>query len=186
MIDFTKSLLIGTLFAASASFAFASPLTGTLDISGTVKTGGAGGIINFTSNPTAASNGTGALQYFDGTKEIALSTTFSLAAIKPGTGEMLFSMTKGGYTVDFFVTGYTVRGSTYTFTGYLTSNGVPYTDATLVELIQGTADGGLGNHYTAELSITPEPNSVVLLGSGMLAIGGATFFKRRRAVAATV
>jgi hypothetical protein len=185
MINLTKFLLIGTLFAATAASAYASPLTGTLDISGTAKAG-ASGVINFTTNPTAAFNGTGSLQYFDGATEIKLSTTFSLAGIKPGAGEMLFTMTKNGYTVDFFVTGYTVSGSTYTFTGYLTQNGVIATDATLVELIQGNGPGDLGNDYTAQLSLTPEPNSLVLFGSGLFAVCGAMYFKRRRELAATV
>jgi hypothetical protein len=185
MINLTKFLLIGTFFAATAASSFASPLTGTLDISGTAKSG-AGGVINFTTNPAAAFNGTGVLQYFDGTKEIKFSTTFSIAGIKPGAGEMLFSMTKNGFTLDFFITGYTVKGSTYTFTGYLTENGVFATDATLVEMIAGNAVGDLGNDYTAQLSLTPEPNSVVLLGSGLFAICGAIYFKRRRELVATV
>jgi hypothetical protein len=186
MINFTKFLLIGTLFAGAASTAFASPLTGTLDITGTAKAG-TGGVINFTTNPAAASNGTGALQYFDGTKEIVLSTTFSLAGIKPGAGEMLFSMTKNSYVVDFFVTGYTQSGTTYTFTGYLTQNGVATNYATLVETIQtGAAD--LGSNYTAELSLTPtpEPSSIVLLGTGLLAACGMLSIKRRRMIAATI
>ena len=179
-MNLPKFLLIGTLFLASTSAAFASPITGSLDLTGTAKSG-SGGSINFTTNPTSASNGTGVFQNFTGPNEVALSTTFTLAGIQPGAGEQLFTISKFGYNVSFFVTSYTKTGTAYTFKGYLTENGVASSNATLVETLSGNA-GSLGTDYTAELTLTPEPNSFVLLGTGLLGICGFVELKRRRAL----
>ena len=178
MIDVTKFLLIGTLFIASASTAFASPITGTLDLTGTAKAG-SGGVIEFTTNPTSASNGTGVFQNFTGLNEVALSNTFSLAGISPGTGEQLFTITKAGYAVTFYVTSYTVSGTTYTFNGYLSTNGVAGSNATLIETLNGGA-GDLGTEYSAELAVTPEPSSRALFGTGLIVAFGFMAMKRRR------
>jgi len=182
-MNFRKLLFIASLFVASTATAFASPLIGSIDIAGTVK-GGAGGSINFTTNPATASNGTGALQYFNGPNKINFVPTFTLAGIQPGTGEQLFTMTVPGYVVSFYVTSFSVTGTTYTFTGYLTQNGVASSNATLVDVLGGSAGGDKGNFYSAELTLTPEPNSIVLLGTGLLAACGIMTIKRRREISA--
>ena len=184
MIDFTKFLLIGTLFAGATASAFASPLTGTLTIAGTAKASGTT-VINFTTNPAASSNGTGALKYFDGPQEILLVTNFTLAGVTPGAGELLFGMTTYGTTVDFYATSYTLSGASYTFLGYITENGSKVNDATLIDTFT-TPDGALGTEYVGQFTLTPEPNSIVLLGTGLLAACGVITVKRRRDISAIV
>lgn len=184
MMHFRKLMFIAALFVASTTTAFASPLIGSIDITGTVKAG-AGGVISFTTNPAAASNGTGVLQYFNGANQINFAPTFTIAGIQPGTGEMLFSMTKSGYIVSFYVTSFSVSGTTYIFNGYLTQNGVASSNATLVDVLGASAGGDKGNFYSAELTLTPEPNSIVLLGTGLLAACGIMTIKRRREISAT-
>src|SRR5271168_1999315 len=64
MMNCTKFLVIGTLFAGATASAFASPLTtGTIDIDGTYKVTGSGGSsgADYIANPTSATNGTGIL-----------------------------------------------------------------------------------------------------------------------------
>jgi len=188
MIDFTKFLLIGTLFAGFAGSAFASPITtSTLDINGTLKLSGSGSStgLNFTTDPAPATNGTGQLAYFDGSSEVVLSKTFVFSTIKQHGGELLFTMTEGKYTVEFFVTGYTYNANTLTFTGYMSTNGVAGSNATLVDTF-GSTSGDNGTSYTGELTLTPEPNSIVLLGTGLLATCGLLTVKRRRALFATI
>jgi hypothetical protein len=185
MNHLTKFLLIGTLFVGAANSAFASPITGTIDINGTAKTGGTG-TITFTTNPAAATNGTGVFTTFNGPTEVKFAPTFSISAITPTTGELLFSMKNNyGYTIAFYVTNYTVSGSTYTFTGYLTLNGVNTAPGVLVDTFT-SPDGNLGSEFSAQLTVTPEPNSIVLLGTGLFAACGMIAFRRRRESAATL
>lgn len=185
MMNYTKFLLIGTLFVGATASAFASPLTtGSLDINGTENVVGSGlsSGLSFTKNPTSASNGAGLLSGLNGTNDVTFSTTFTFAGIKPGTGELLFVITKGGTTVDFYVTSYSYSANTLTFTGYATANGGQSGPAVFVEQYSSTTDHSYS--YTGELIVTPEPNSILLLGTGLLATCGMISFKRRRIVAA--
>ncbi len=191
MIDLRKFLLIGTLFAATASSAFANPMStvngSKIDMSGTVKVVGSGATsgLHFTTNPEAAFGGTNGLAFFNGPASIILSNTFTFAGIHPGKGELLFSTTAFGNTLQFYVTGYSYSGNTLTFTGYLSDNGVAGSNATLVETLGAAAGGDKGNFYTGELTLTPEPNSIVLLGTGLLAACGMMSIRRRRMLGAT-
>lgn len=189
MIDLRRFLLIGTLFAATASSAFANPMStangSKIDMSGTVKVVGSGATTGllFTTNPETASGGTNGLSYFN-TGSIILSNTFTFSEIKPGKGELLFSTTADGNTLQFYVTGYTYAGNTLMLTGYLSDNGVAGTNATLVDIL-GSSAGDRGSHYTGELTTTPEPSSIVLLGSGLIAVCGMFSVRRRRIMQAT-
>jgi hypothetical protein len=153
-----------------------------LDIAGTVKISGSG--LTY-SSPATATNGTNGLAYFDGVSSIILSNTFTLAGVKPGVGELLFTSSSHGTTLGFYVTGYSFSGGTVTFTGYVTANGVAGSNATLVETLGASAGGDKGNYYTGELTLTPEPNSIVLLGTGLLAACGMMTIRRRRAIGVT-
>jgi hypothetical protein len=187
MMNFTKFLLIGTLFAAASASAFASPLTtGTLDIDGTMKVVGSGKTsgLDFTSDPVSATGGTGLLAPLDGSNNIAFSNTFTFSNVKPVTGELLFTITKNGFVGEFYVTSYSYNSTSLTFTGYVTGNYGITDNATFVETIDGTGDKGLS--YTGELTITPEPNSVLLLGTGLLATCGMISLKRRRTISVAV
>lgn len=153
-----------------------------IDISGTVKTSSSGLIY---SSPASATNGTNGLAFYDGANSIILSNTFTFAGVKPGVGELLFTSASHGTTLGFFVTGYSFSGGTVTFTGYVTANGVAGSNATLIETLGAVADAGKGNYYTGELTLTPEPNSIVLLGTGLLAACGMMAVRRRRTIGVT-
>jgi len=184
MMNCTKFLLIGTLFAGATASAFASPLTtGSIDIDGTYKVTGSGGSsgADYTANPTSATNGTGILAGLDGFDNVVLSQTFTLTNIKAGAGELLFTISKGGSVVEFFATSYTKSGSTFTYTGYLTANNGQSSLATFIET-EGASDGDQGNFYDGVLTVTPEPSSVVLVGTGMLFAGGMFISLRRRSL----
>lgn len=181
MMNLSKLLLIGTLFAGATASAFASPIqTGTLDINGTFKLVGSGATsgIDFLVDPTSSSSGTGLFTNLNGTNDVQLSTNFTFSQIKPGTGELLFTIVKGGTSVNFMVTSYSYSATTLTFTGYLSANSGQSAPATFVEQLKSTGDKTYS--YTGELVVTPEPNSILLLGTGLLATCGMISIKRRR------
>ncbi len=183
MMNFTKFLFIGTLFAGATASAFASPInTGTLDIDGTMKITGSGKTtgLDFTTDPISATGGTGVLTPLDGTHNVVLSNTFTFSNIKPVTGELLFTIDKGNYVGQFYVTSFSYSSTTLTFTGYVTGNNGQTVDATFVETLGTTGDKGY--NYTGELIVTPEPNSILLLGTGLLATCGMMRLKRRRTI----
>ena len=187
MMNFTRFLLIGTLFAGATASAFASPITtGTLDIDGTFKVTGSGPTsgLDFLNDPTSATSGTGILTNLSGTNDVQLSTNFTFSQIKPGTGELLFTITKGPSVVEFMVTSYSYSSTTLTFTGYLIGNNGQSAPATFVD--QLTLTGDKNYNYAGELVVTPEPNSILLLGTGLLATCGMISLKRRRMIGVTV
>jgi hypothetical protein len=121
---------------------------------------------------------------------ISFVNTFSFNGITAVTGELLFFANLGGHPLQFYVTSYTYSGSTITFFGYITDNGGTISNATLVDklgtVVTGPGAGNMGNYFTGTLSLTPEPNSVVLLGTGLLAACGMIAVKRRRTLTATI
>ena len=191
---FSHILCLGAAMAA-APLAFATP------ISGTIGFGGNGTYNNITEVFTAGANigTTGGNGFVNGpaptgpTGTLAIFTQFNPASFSSfngfslGSGKQVFTTTEGGETLTFKITSVLTStidsaGPGLTGVGVLSETGTtPYTDTTAsFTLNTNSAAGTFITFNTSPLNAaTPEPSSLVLLGSGLVSAAGMLIRRRR-------
>lgn len=179
---FSKLLILGAALAVSTSMAYADTLgAGTLQIAsqggGEALANYTNSMLTFTGGDAAVDMATGSLASFYNGKLPGTQVSVNGFTYNPLAGPTLLYWVNGPTTLDYYLSSVSSitndsSGLTITGMGYFVDAGLGITASPASYYFTTQPGGDTSFSFTSNVSPTPEPGSLMLLGTGLLSAAG--------------
>lgn len=190
MNKLAKFAALGAVLAASAPLAFATPINGQITITGNDNFDTSS--ISFVQGTAQVGTATGSLSMFTLNNPVKTTAGFNYAPATFSAPIQVFTTSESGSTLSYYLTSITnssdqsfgnnISNLTIIGMGYFTLTGYDQTAATFDLNSQSGISPTISFSDTSfAVAATPEPNSLLLMGTGLLGAAGLLVSRRRNA-----